>query len=676
MNNGGTTDLAALAAENARLRRRLKRETKIRHEAEDIAEQGLRDLYQKQRELEFLSQITIMANQGGSAQEVLKSALEYMCRFTGWSAGHAYIVAGDGPTRRMWPSNIWYTAPGLDISDFQYATAGAIFAEDEGLAGRVWASAAPVWLDDLMTTLFTRREAALRCGLRAGFAVPLLIGPDVVAALEFFGPNPMPEDPVLTRMIRQAGTQLGRVIERDRANDRLHDALHDSLTGLPNRPHFLREVDEALRETSLDHRAGFCVMFIDLERFKLVNDSLGHAAGDALITQVAARLMASVRARDFTSRAADSAPAMLLARMGGDEFTILVRGVHTRGDAVAIAERIHTILGNPFRVEGHEVVTSASIGIAMNTAAHHSADELVRHADMAMYEAKSRGKGRTQLYDDTMQTSATRRLDLHAELRAAVRDETFELHYQPVVSLAGDEIVGVEALVRWRTSPTTLRYPDDFIRAAEETGLIVPLGMWVLRQACLAVRHWNSCRPGHPPLTVSVNLSPRQFTQPDLVDQVSAILTETGVQPAQLRLEITETMTMDDAEYAEGVLNRLRKLGIQLSMDDFGTGFSCLSYLHRFPLQVLKIDRSFISRMESNMESLQIVKTIVVLARSLDMEVIAEGAENSEEVAMLRSLGCNFCQGNYFSPPLPANELEALLVAPQKPAIAAVAARP
>ncbi len=311
------------------------------------------------------------------------------------------------------------------------------------------------------------------------------------------------------------------------------------------------------------------------------------------------------------------------------------------------------------------MVTSASIGIAMSTAEHCSADELVRHADMAMYEAKSRGKGRTELYDDGMQTSATRTLDLQAELRAAVRAEAFELHYQPVVSLADDQVVGVEALVRWRTSPTTLRYPDEFIRIAEETGLIVPLGMWVLRQACLAARRWNDGRGNRPSLTVGVNLSPRQFTQPDLVERVSAILTETGVQPEQLRLEITETMTMDDAEYAADVLNRLRALGIQLSMDDFGTGFSCLSYLHRFPLQVLKIDRSFISRMETNMESLQIVKTIVVLARSLGMEVVAEGAENAEEIARLRSLGCTFCQGNYFSPPLTAEEIDALLTPPR-----------
>lgn len=650
--------VSALSQENARLRRRLERETRIRREAEQIAEEGLRELYQKQRELEFLSQITIMANLGGSPHEVLQSALEYMCRFTGWSAAHAYIVAGEGHMQRMWPSNVWYCAADLDLSELQSATAGHVFGEGEGLPGRVWASAAPVWLDDLMTSEnFPRREMAVASGMRAAFSVPLLIGPEVVATLEFFGPNPMPEDPMLMRMIRQAGAQLGRVIERDRANDRLRNSLHDSLTDLPNRPHFLREVAEAFREFSVDDRAGFCVVFIDLDGFKLVNDSLGHAAGDALITQVGARLKESIR-QDHQA---------LLARMGGDEFTILVRGVRHRDDAAAIADRIHTVLSHPFRVEGHEVLASASIGIAMSSAEHNSADELVRHADMAMYAAKSHGKSRTEFYDARMQDVATRRMDLRSELQAAVRDGAFELHYQPVVSIADDEIVGAEALLRWRTSPTTLRYPDDFIQTAEETGLIVPIGLWVLREACRSAVRWNASRRGRPPLTVAVNLSPRQFAEPELVEQVHDVIAETGIDPGQLRLEITEKMTMDDADHAAEVLKRLRALGIQLSIDDFGTGFSCLSYLHRFPLQVLKIDRSFISRMEANMESLQIVHTIVVLARSLGMEVIAEGAETAEEITRLRSLGCTYCQGNYFSPPIPADEMTALLDAPREP---------
>ena len=262
-----------------------------------------------------------------------------------------------------------------------------------------------------------------------------------------------------------------------------------------------------------------------------------------------------------------------------------------------------------------------------------------------------------------MQDRATRRMTLHNELRAAVADEAFTLHYQPVVSLATGEIVGVEALVRWPASPTTLRLPDEFIPAAEETGLIVPLGSWVLREACHAACRWNAARGCRAPLTVSVNLSPRQLAQPDLVDEVRTIIAETGIQPELLSLEITESMTIDDPEYAAEVLNRLRALGIRICIDDFGTGFSSLSYLHRLPLQVLKIDRGFIARMETNMESLQIVNTIVVLARSLGLEVIAEGAETAQDIERLHLMGCDFYQGFYFSPPVTEKRLLSLLAA-------------
>lgn len=652
--------IESLRNENERLSRRVNREQRIRHKAEEIAEQGLRELYNQQRELEFLSQITIMANQAGSAREVLASALEYIAQFIGWPAAHAFIVGGQGATRRMWPSNIWFCDPDHDFSALRAHTAESVFEEGVGLAGQVWESGKPVWLDDLSSCYnFPRSESALQSGLRSAFSVPVMVGSVVAASLEFFGPNPMPADSNLLSLISKAGTQLGRVIERDSARARLHDAMHDALTGLPSRPNFLQEVEQALREYALDRSAGFCVLFIDLDRFKMVNDSLGHSAGDALITQVGARLKASISEGVI---AGGESPPVILARVGGDEFTVLVRGIRQTTEAVAIADRVQAVLSAPFRVEGHEVVTGASIGIALSSPADGSADELVRHADMAMYHAKSLGKSRSGVYDATMQDVATRRMILHNELRGAVDNEAFTLHYQPVVSLIDGEVVGVEALVRWQTSPTTLRYPDEFIAAAEETGLIVPLGLWVLREASFAVCRWNAIRGGRRPLTVSVNLSPRQLTH-DLVEQVQGIITETGIQPELLSLEITESMTMADPEHATEVLNRLCALGVRISIDDFGTGFSSLSYLHKLPLQVLKIDRSFIARMETNMDSLQIVNTIVVLARSLGLEVIAEGAETVEEVDRLRSMGCNFYQGYYFSPPVTEERLLSLLAA-------------
>ena len=656
--------IEALTDENKRLSRRVERERRIRHEAEEIAEQGLSDLYKQRRELEFLSQVATMANQSGSARELLGSALEYICRFAGWPAAHAYIVGGQGATRRMWPSNIWYCDPGLELSALRSATAEYVCDEGVELPGQVWESGEPVWLEDIANSGdFARRGSALQTGVRAAFGVPILIGSEVVAALEFFAPNPMPHDAALVSLMTQAGAQLGRVIERDGAKARLHDAMHDSLTGLPSRPHFVRKVEQALREYSLDRTAGFCVLFVDLDRFKMVNDSLGHAAGDVLIMLVGARLKAAILEGAIAGPAAGGHPPALLARVGGDEFTLLVPRISDPEGALAIADRIQRLLRAPFRLEGHEVVTGASIGIALCSPEDGSADELVRHADIAMYHAKSRGKARSEVYDREMQDRAMRRMTLHNELRAAVINEAFTLYYQPVVSLANGEIVGVEALLRWQASPTTLRLPDEFIPAAEETGLIVPLGSWVLREACRATCRWNAARGGRPPLRVSVNLSPRQLAQPDLVDDVRTIIADTGLPPELLNLEITESMTMDDPEFAVGVLNRLRALGIRISVDDFGTGFSSLSYLHRLPLQVLKIDRSFIARMETNMESLQIVNTIVVLARSLGLEVVAEGAETAQDVDRLRLMGCNFYQGFHYSPPVPEERLLSLLAA-------------
>lgn len=664
---GAPDAFAALTEDNKLLRRRLDREMRIRRQAEEIAEQGLRELYQKQQELEFLSEITRMANQAGSAREVLASALQYICGFIGWPAAHAHIIGGERLARRMWPSNIWYADPALDISPLRTATAEYVFTKGEGLPGQVWVSAGPVWLDDLKDRPnFPRSDSALQSGLRAAFAVPLLIGSEVAAALEFFAPNPMPADAVMLDVLARAGTQLGRVIERDQANARLLDPMHDALTGLPSRRYFMRNVEQVLREYALDHISGFCVLFINLDRFKMVNDSLGHTAGDVLLRQVGARLKASLQEGELAGTTSDENLPHLIARMGGDEFAMLLPEVHEAEQALAVADRIQALLCNPFRVEGHEVVINASIGIAISSPEERSADELVRHADLAMNRAKARGTARSEIYEGALQDYATRRMTLESELRTAVNDEAFELHYQPVVSLADGEILGVEALVRWRTSPTTLRYPDEFIHAAEETGLIVPLGAWVLREACCAASRWSAERAGKNPVTVAVNVSPRQFAQPDLVEQVQRIIEETGIRPELLTLELTESMTMGDADHAAAQLHRLRDLGVRISIDDFGTGFSCLSYLHRFPLQVLKIDRSFIARMETHMESLEIVNTILVLARSLGLKVVAEGAETAEEVQRLKSLGCDSYQGFYFSPPVTEEELMELLETPDE----------
>ena len=648
-----------LPAQHAMLQRRLARERETRMQAEAIAEQGLRALHEQRRELEFLVATANMANQSGSLPEILGAALEHLCVYIGWTAAHAYVLLGPSGRRRLMPSNVWYVEMGCTIEPLREATANCPVEHGQGMVGRAWSSGAPVWVCDLaQDDRFLCCQAALDSQLRASFAVPLLVGDEVVAVLEFFDKFPTLEDPDLIRAISGAATQISRVIERDRARDRLHDSLHDALTGLPNRANFLRRLEQALGEQRLDPAATFCVLFIDLDQFKVVNDSLGHAAGDRLLIQVGDRLRTMIRHGDELARPGGAEGSRVLARLGGDEFTLLLLGVRDTAVAVAIAERIQCELRQPFMVDGREMVTGASIGIAMASSDDHEATEVLRNADLAMYHAKARGKGRHAIYNHAMHAAAMARLSVEADLRTALRDESFVLHYQPIVALADGRTVGFEALVRWEVEPGRLRYPDEFIPVAEETGLIVPLGLWVLREACTTLRRWNTTFTAGAPRTMSVNLSARQFAEPDLVDQVRRIILDTGIDPAWLRLEVTETVAMGDAERAIQILSALRRLGTRISLDDFGTGFSSLSYLHRYPLQLLKIDQSFVSQIEINPESLQIVKTIMNLARSLDMEVIAEGAETEAEVGQLRSLGCDYCQGYFFSRPVAAGEIE------------------
>jgi diguanylate cyclase (GGDEF)-like protein len=443
----------------------------------------------------------------------------------------------------------------------------------------------------------------------------------------------------------------------------VHEALHDPLTGLPNRIFFTERLDRALAEqkapTDADPRGGICaVLFIDLDGFKVVNDSLGHWAGDDLLIQVANRLRTLLY-----SSGEDNAGRIVLARLGGDEFTVLLCGLGGTEGAVAMAMRITQALEAPFTVAGRDVHTSASIGIAATRGGYDSPADILRDADLAMYRAKALGKGRAEVYDASMHALATKRLHLENDLRRALREHEFVLHYQPIVTLPDEKIAGFEALVRWQFPGRGLVYPGDFIPVAEETGIIIPLGMWILREACLIARDWNR-EFGEPrPLTMSVNISPRQFAQHDLVRHIERVLTETGVDPALIKLEITESGTMGDPERAISVLSRLKALGVQLSVDDFGTGYSSLSYLHRFPVDVLKIDRSFVSGLIGNRESEEVVRTIMALAQGMGMQVIAEGIECREQARELGHLGCDFGQGYLYSRPVPEADIVAMLKA-------------
>jgi len=462
------------------------------------------------------------------------------------------------------------------------------------------------------------------------------------------------------------------ITERKRAEEMLaHNALHDILTNLPNRTLFLDRVRHVLTLSRRHISYKFAVMFIDIDGFKVFNDSLGHAAGDALIVQIAQRLAASIRGVDTLSRSVVTqgpnpvASEASLARVGGDEFTILLEGIRDCGDAIRVAERLQERLCIPFEVEGQEVVTTASIGIAFCATSYLHSEDLVRDAEIAMYRAKRNGKARCQVFDTAMHTSAVKRLRLETDLRRALEQGEFRVHYQPIVSLQTGKIAGFEALSRWQR-PEGLLSPAHFIQIAEETGIILPMNRLLLREACQQLREWHTQFPCDPPLTMSVNVTPKEFAQPDLADQIGAILGEVGIDPSCVHVEITETIAMADPERSSLVLSELKALGVHLSIDDFGTGYSSLSRLQGLPVDTLKIDRAFIAKMDTDSETSEIVRIIIMLAHSLGLKVVAEGAETLEQVTLLKELNCELVQGYFFARPGDHAEAQALLGKPMQ----------
>lgn len=438
----------------------------------------------------------------------------------------------------------------------------------------------------------------------------------------------------------------------------IHDALHDPLTQLPNRPFFLDRLSLSVGRGKRDADYKFAVLFVDIDNFKVVNDSLGNAAGDWLLTQIAERLGGSIRREDTLSRSMDAvsiaAPQRggVVARLGGDRFTILLDDIQDASDGIRVAERIQRNIRSPFVIDGQEVFITASTGITFSSTGYSAAEDMLSDAFTAMNRAKTLGKSRYEVCDPVMHAAAVGRFRLEADLRRALEREEFRAHYQPIVSLSDGRITGFEALMRWQRPGFGLVMPSGFIPVTEDTGLILAMGNWVLREACRQLCVWNRQLPSNRSFTVAVNVSARQFAQPDLVDQIEQILYECGVEPFNLRLELTESVTMEDEERAARVLSELKTLGVRLCMDDFGTGYSSLSYLRRFSLDVLKIDRSFVSDMVSNTESREIVKTILRLGKNLGIEVVAEGVETAEQVSLLQSLGCEYAQGYFFSEPL------------------------
>lgn len=418
-----------------------------------------------------------------------------------------------------------------------------------------------------------------------------------------------------------------------------HQAFHDTLTGIPNRLMLMQRLEKAIADRKQHPGESAALLLIDLDRFKGVNDSLGHPAGDALLISVSRRIRACLRAGDT------------LARLGGDEFAVLIRGGGCQATVNGIAERIREAAEAPFLVEGSSVHIGASIGIVMEALSYDSGRELLRDADIAMYQAKKMGRGRHVVFTRKMREEAVDSLDMENRLRDAIEEERLALHYQPIVSVSSGRMEGFEALLRWPLKSGGMIPPDRFIPIAEESGLIIPLGKWVVEEACRQLAEWRN-RGDASALTMNINISVKQFLQHDFVDLIAAALVRHGVPPECLKLELTETVLMTHTKSAGEKLARLRELGVVLVIDDFGTGYSSLSYIQRFDVDTLKIDRSFIRSMEASDESVEIVKTIIALSRALGLTVVAEGVEERSQLAALSALDCENAQGYLFSKPV------------------------
>lgn len=427
------------------------------------------------------------------------------------------------------------------------------------------------------------------------------------------------------------------------AEDRLrHDVLHDALTGLPNRTLFMERVEQALKRNKRYPDCWFAVLFIDLDRFKLINDSLGHAVGDSVLVEVARLIKNFLRDTDT------------VARLSGDEFTVLLQDMQGLADVKLLTERLLKQLNSPLKIEGRTIFLSASIGVVISSQGYHKSEELLRDADIAMYRAKGMGKACYAIFDFEMYEQTLNLLQMQTDLRLALDRQEFLLYYQPIVCLQTNRIRGMEALVRWQHPQKGLINPGHFIPIAEETGLIVPIGQWILQEACRQMRRWQQEFPELSALKMSVNLASNQLQDPHFLTTLDRILVETGLDPKMLQLEITESMLMDRSEKTLELLSELKSRQISLSIDDFGTGYSSLGYLQRFPINRLKVDRSFVAQMNVNPENFAIVRTVVTLAHTLGMDVVAEGVETVEQCDLLRSLGCRLGQGYLFCQPVTA----------------------
>jgi diguanylate cyclase (GGDEF)-like protein len=550
---------------------------------------------------------------GLSVDEVFHSASEHIRQVPGVYSSFVYLQEG----------------PRLLMDSATQDSQAHTFAL--GLAARVRETQAQVQLDDA----HAHSWLALPISGQSGWS----------ACLGIVGQTPRAFDRDAVEFFGLVAERVSLALEAaHRAHELVRMAYHDTLTGLPNRALLLDRLEQVLLRSRSDKRLA-AVLLLDLDNFKVINDSLGHHAGDELLVTVSRTLSGAVR------------PGDTVARLGGDEFVVLLPEVLDDREAMAVAYQIATAVRQPISLADRQVVVTSSIGVALSDPSGDQPTRLLRSADLALYKAKDNGRDRFELFDPNLETSAIERLDLETDLRSAQADGELQLHYQPITCIDTGRIMGWEALLRWHHPVRGMISPAAFIPVAEATGMIVSIGRWVLETACWQMREWTQLSPGEE-LTMSVNVSARQFQDPNLIEDVARVISVTEISPRSLKIEITESAVMQDAEAAEHTLRSLKALGVQLAIDDFGTGYSSLSYLKRFPVDTLKIDRSFVDGLGHDAQDTAIVRSVVALAQTLELSVTAEGVETPSQLAQLRLLGCNFCQGYLLGRPVAAEAAE------------------